>query len=77
MMPVVKYVRLVHSELHAYLYMASKAKRRKLLPDLDQLESQTKAVNKAVADFKSACEAMTPLSLVDDIKPRLLESMTE
>ena len=57
--------------------MASKAKRRKLLPDLDQLESQTKAVNKAVADFKSACEAMTPLSLVDDIKPRLLESMTE
>ena len=64
MMPVVKHIRLVHSELHAYLYMASKAERRKLLPGLDQLESQTKAVNKAVADFKLACEAMTPLSLV-------------
>ena len=57
--------------------MASKSKRRKLtIPDLDELERRTTSVNKAVADFKSASEAIMSISL-EDIRPRLLESMTE
>ena len=57
--------------------MASKSKRRKLtIPDLDEVESRTKSVNKAIADFKSATEAIMAISL-EAIGPRLLESMTE
>lgn len=57
--------------------MASKSKRRKLtIPDMDDFESRTKSVNKAIADFKSASEAIMAISL-EDIRPRALESMTE
>ena len=57
--------------------MASRSKRAKLLPDLDELASRTRTTKKVFEEFNRDTEAMHSLSLEHDVSPKLQESLTE